>query len=84
MHEYSIVASLVDRIEQIVAEHPRAIVRRVHVRIGEYAGVERTLLKTAFDTFRAHTVCEAAELAIEAVAGDDLTLQRVEMEVPDV
>ena len=84
MHEYSIVASLVERVEQIVAAHPGAIVRKVHVRIGDYAGVERVLLQTAFDTFRAHTVCEAAELAIDAVAGDDLTLQRVEMEVPDV
>ena len=84
MHEYGIVASLVERVEQIVTAHPRAIVRRVHVRIGEYAGVERSLLQTAYDTFRAHTVCETAELAIEAVPGDDLTLQRVEMEVPDV
>lgn len=84
MHEYSIVGSLVERVAQIAAAHPGAIVRRVHVRIGDFAGVERVLLQTAFDTFRARTVCETAELAIEAVPGDDLTLQRVEMEVPDV
>lgn len=84
MHEYSIVAALVDRVEQVVDDHPGAIVRRVHVQIGEYAGVELALLRTAYETFREHTVCESAELAIEPVTGDDLTLARVEMEVPDV
>ncbi|MBL9013798.1 MAG: hydrogenase maturation nickel metallochaperone HypA [Myxococcales bacterium] len=84
MHEYSIVASLVERVGQIAADHPRAVVRRIHVRIGDRAGVERVLLQTAYDTFRARSVCEHADLAIEAVAGDELILQRVEMEVPDV
>ncbi len=84
MHEYSIVAALVDRVGDVVAQHPGAIVRRVHVQIGEYAGVECTLLATAYETFREQTVCERAELAIETIAGDELTLARVEMEVPDV
>lgn len=84
MHEYSIVSALVDRVEDVVAGHPGAIVRRVHVQIGEYAGVELALLRTAYETFRERTVCEAAELAIEPVSGDELMLARVEMEVPDV
>ncbi|HEU4613567.1 MAG TPA: hydrogenase maturation nickel metallochaperone HypA [Kofleriaceae bacterium] len=84
MHEYSIVASLVERVEDVVAAHPGAVVRRVHVQIGDYAGVEVTLLRTAYDVFRERTVCETAELAIEPTAGDELMLARVEMEVPDV
>lgn len=115
MHEYSIVSSLVDGVERVLAGHPGAIVRRVHVDIGELAGVEIELLRTAFTTFRDHTVCENAELAIHPVAadwrctacnkqipvgaalrcsdchrpatlvaGDDITLARVEMEVNDV
>jgi hydrogenase nickel incorporation protein HypA/HybF len=84
MHEYSIVSSLVDQVEHVVAAHPGAIVRRVHVQVGAYAGVEPSLLQTAYDTFREHTVCERAELRIASVPGDDLMLQRVEMEVPDV
>lgn len=84
MHEYSIVSSLVDQVEHVVAAHPGAIVRRVHVQIGAYAGVELALLQTAYDTFRERTVCEGAELRIVAVPGDDLMLQRIEMEVPDV
>jgi hydrogenase nickel incorporation protein HypA/HybF len=115
MHEYSIVASLVDRVQAVLDGHPGAIVRRVHLRIGELAGVEIALLRTAFETFRERTICEAADLAIEPVAaawrcprcdraiapgeilrcptcqrparlvaGDDIILERVEMEVRDV
>ncbi len=115
MHEYSIVASLVDRVQREVDLHPGAIVRTLHVRIGELAGVELGLLRTAFETFRERTVCEGAELAIEPVAaswqcprchvpietgavlrcptcdrpahlaaGDDIILERIEMEVRDV
>jgi len=115
VHEYSIVASLVDRVQREVDAHPGAIVRRVRVKIGELAGVEIALLQTAFDTFRERTVCDRADLVIEAItatwrcarcdvaiapgailrcptcgrparlaAGDDIVLERIEMEVPDV
>jgi hydrogenase nickel incorporation protein HypA/HybF len=113
MHEYSIISALVDRVQREVATRPGAVVRRLHVRIGELAGVEIALLATAFETLRARGVCEAAELAIVAVpavwrcaacdralaaggvlrccdrparlvSGDDIFLDRIEMEVPDV
>jgi hydrogenase nickel incorporation protein HypA/HybF len=115
MHEYSIVASLVDRVQREVDARPGAVVRRLHVRIGELAGVELDLLRTAFTTFGERSVCAGAELDIERVpaawrcmrcdlpiaagavlrcpncgrparlaAGDDITLERIEMEVRDV
>jgi hydrogenase nickel incorporation protein HypA/HybF len=115
MHEYSIVASLVDRVQQEVAARPGARAHRLHVRIGELAGVELELLRTAFETFTPGTVCDHADLVIAAipaawhcsrcgraiaagdilscpicgrparlVAGDDIILERIEMEVPDV
>ena len=63
MHEYSIVAALIDRVEtEARARHAR--VHRVHVCIGELAGVEVELLATAFDTFRAQTICADADLTI--------------------
>ena len=67
MHEYSIVGALVDRVG---AEAARAggRVKRVHVKLGELAGVDPGLLATAFEIFRARTVCEEAELSIETVA----------------
>ena len=115
MHEYSIVASLIDRVQQEAAAHGGTRVHRLHVKIGELAGVELDLLKTAFDTFRERTICDGAELAIEPVAatwgcttcnrsvakgailrcdacgrparliqGDEIVLERIEMEAPNV
>ena len=70
MHEYSIVSSLVDRVEREARLHPGATARKLHVRVGELAGVEIGLLRTAYDTFRARTVCEHAELALDVVPAD--------------
>lgn len=115
MHEYSIVSSLVDRVQQEAALHNADIVTRLHVQIGELSGVELDLLKTAFDTFRERTICDGAELVIEPtvakwacrtcdrpiprgsvlrcdscgrparlVQGDEIILNRIEMEVSDV
>jgi hydrogenase nickel incorporation protein HypA/HybF len=115
MHEYSIVSALLERVQREVDGHPGAVVRRLHVRIGELAGVEIELLRTAFETFRARGACDGAELDVDAVpaawecprcrraiatgailrcpacdrparlaAGDDIILERIEMEVPDV
>jgi len=115
MHEYSIVASLIDRVQQEAQAHGGTRVHRLHVKIGELAGVEIDLLKTAFDTFREKTICDGAELAIDTVSaawacptcnrsvakgailrcdacgqparmihGDEIILERIEMEAPNV
>jgi hydrogenase nickel incorporation protein HypA/HybF len=113
MHEYSIIASLVERVEREAIRHPGAIVRNLRLQIGEAAGVEIELLRTAFETFRAKTICDGAELAIDRIAarwacpkcgkaiappvrcdqcntaarlaaGDEIILERIELEVPDV
>ena len=115
MHEYSIVASLIDRVQQEADAHGGARVHRLHVKIGELSGVEVDLLKTAFETFRERTVCDGAEMKIDTVApawacpscdrsvargailrceacdrparmiqGDEIILQRIEMEAPNV
>jgi len=115
MHEYSIIQALVTRVEQEVMAHPGAQVRRLWVRIGEVSGVEIDLLQTAYETFRAKTVVDGAELTIKRVParwacskceqplergallacptceapaqlreGDEIHLDRIEMEVPDV
>ncbi len=114
MHEYGIVASLVERVAQ-EATPRRARVHRLHVAIGELAGVDVELLQTAYETFRPATVCAEADLAVRVVAaawtcpgcaralapgaplqcpvcgrparlaaGDEIVLERIELEVPDV
>jgi hydrogenase nickel incorporation protein HypA/HybF len=68
VHEYSIVQSLFDKIQDVARAHGAVAVRRVKVRIGEIAGVEAGLLRTAYELFRERTLCENAPLDIEAVA----------------
>ena len=58
MHEYSIVQSLVDSVAAAVGARPDAAVYGVHIAIGELAGVDCTLLATAYEVFRAGTLCE--------------------------
>jgi len=111
MHEYSIVQSLVDSVAAAVGAR-EASVHRVNVSIGELAGVDCALLTTAFEVFRAGTICENAALQIDRIAalwecprcheaiarggflrcpscdeparlaaGDEIVLQRIELEV---
>jgi hydrogenase nickel incorporation protein HypA/HybF len=42
----------------------------VHVRVGELAGLEPELFKTAFETFRETRSCARAELALVAEAAE--------------
>lgn len=73
MHEYSIVQSLVDSVAAAVRDREVAVgdreasVRRIEVAIGELAGVDCTLLTTAFEVFRDGTLCERATLTIDRI-----------------
>jgi hydrogenase nickel incorporation protein HypA/HybF len=64
MHEYSIVQALMDRIEAEARARQARAVRRVQVRIGELAGVEIALLRTAYDLCREGTICDTASLDV--------------------
>ncbi len=112
MHEYSIVRALLDRIEQAASAHGAESVVRVHLAIGELAGIETPLLLSAFELVRTGTCCAEAELEVRSVAsrwvcrscaaeipagqllrcpacgtparlaaGDEIVLERLEMEV---
>jgi hydrogenase nickel incorporation protein HypA/HybF len=115
LHEYSIVASLLGRVEETLQSYKVTSVRRLHLRIGELSGIEPELLRTAYDMCRVGTPCEQADLEVHAVAarwvcrncnaeparggrlacpscggrvalaeGDEIVLDRIELEVDDV
>lgn len=67
MHEYSIIESLVSRVEEEVRACGARGVQRVELDVGELAGVEVPLLVTAYLTFRERTVLEHADLAVHVV-----------------
>lgn len=70
MHEYSIIQSLVESVAAAVGKRDASEQRTVHrvdVAIGELAGVDCALLATAFEVFRAGTICEHAALTIDRI-----------------
>jgi hydrogenase nickel incorporation protein HypA/HybF len=68
MHEYSLVQSLVARVEAEALKRRAIAVHKLTVRIGELSGVEPELFQTAYDTFREGTICARAALVLERVA----------------
>ena len=82
MHEYSLVQSMFDQIGAIVAANGAVSVKRVRVTLGDRAGVEPALFETAYGVYRIRTCCADAPLEIAHVAGGDLTLDSLELEVP--
>lgn len=67
MHEFSIVAALMENCEKIAEENGARVVLEVHLEIGRRSGVNAVLLQRAFSEFRIGSVCEGAELFIEEV-----------------
>lgn len=68
MHEYSIVQALLDRVDAEARARGASSVSRLSVRVGELSGVEVELLSSAFLAFRDRTICERADLTVQAVA----------------
>ncbi len=67
MHEYSLVEALVRRVEDEARRRSAIAVHGLSVRIGELAGVDPELFQTAYETFRAGTICERVPLALSRV-----------------
>jgi hydrogenase nickel incorporation protein HypA/HybF len=67
MHEYSLVQALLARVEREARLRKAVAVRRLSVRIGDLAGVERELFESAYATCREGTVCAGATLVVRPV-----------------
>ncbi|MCL1065610.1 hydrogenase maturation nickel metallochaperone HypA [Shewanella olleyana] len=65
MHEYSIVMSLMEQIEQLAQDNNANEIIRVDIKVGVLSGVEPHLLQNAFDTFKLNTVCHDAQLNMQ-------------------
>ena len=64
MHEYALIQALLDRVAREAAAHEAAAVRRLTVRIGPLAGVDRDLFAEAYRHCRPGTRCADAELVL--------------------
>ncbi len=67
MHEYALIEALVRRVEEEAQRRGALAVHGVSVRVGELSGVDPELFRTAYETFRAGTLCERAPLALRQV-----------------
>ncbi len=68
MHEYALVEALVRQVETLLRQRRAVAVHRVVVSMGELAGVDPELFRTAYDTFREGTACAGAALDLRPVA----------------
>lgn len=66
MHELSLCRGLLQQVGAIAAANRAKAVTRVTLRIGPLAGVEITLLKSAFSIARQGSVAANARLIVEA------------------
>jgi hydrogenase nickel incorporation protein HypA/HybF len=67
MHEYSLVQTLLRRVEEEARGRGAVAVHRLAVRVGELSGVDPELFRTAYETFREGTICARAPLALTRV-----------------
>jgi hydrogenase nickel incorporation protein HypA/HybF len=67
MHEYSLVEALITRVEAEARTRGALRVHGLSVRLGELAGVDAGLFQTAYDTFRAGTICAEVPLTLKQV-----------------
>lgn len=65
MHEYSVVASLIDLCEENAKKHNAKEIQKVIVAIGERSGMDKSLFISAFETFREESIfCKNSVLEI--------------------
>jgi len=72
MHELSLCEGLVQVIEEQARRECMDRVSSVWLQVGALAGVEIEALRFCFDVVTQGTVVEAAQLEIEAIAGEAL------------
>ncbi len=67
MHEYSLVLSMIERVEQEVRSRGASAAQSVRVSVGELSGVEAELFSSAFEIAREGTLLCKAALQVVAV-----------------
>ena len=67
MHEYSIVASLVDLCEKQAKKSNAKSIKNVTLQIGRLCGIEPHFMKNCFDFFKENTICHDAVLVMKMI-----------------
>lgn len=67
MHEYSLILSLLSRVEDEARRRGALRVHALAIRVGDLSGVDPELLAGAWELAREGTPCAAAELRVKRV-----------------
>jgi len=67
MHEYSLVLSLIERVEEEMRRHQATAAHRIQVSVGDLSGVEAELLASAFEIARESTALRTTQLLVTRV-----------------
>jgi hydrogenase nickel incorporation protein HypA/HybF len=67
MHERSLVKALLRQVEAIADQHSASRVSSIHIRVGEFSGVEADLLSSAYDDLVQDSHICGASLRVERV-----------------
>ena len=68
MHELSIAMSILEAAQRELALHKGADLRKISVRVGELAGVDREALRFSFGAITRETAWESVELELDYIA----------------
>jgi len=80
MHEVSLVAALVDRIEAAAVRESFAKVLEIRLGVGEVSGVDGSCLEFCFPEVTRGTVLDGARLVLVPREGRDLTVIDLDVE----
>lgn len=67
MHEMSLVRALLEQVDRVRRDHPRAELTAVRVEVGPLTGVEPLLLRSAFEQATSQRYEAPVELLIDEV-----------------
>ncbi len=81
MHEFSLAQGLHDQLLALVSEHQATKILKAEVSVGEGAGIVVESFVFGFNVLaEQNEMTRGMDFVIESEAGEDLILQRVELE----
>lgn len=81
MHELGIAQSILKGVLEKAKEHRANEITLISVKVGQMKMVSDGSLQEAFSLIAKGTLAEGAELRIEFVPGDELTVENMEAEI---
>lgn len=67
MHEVSIIQELLDIVKEKASENNLSRIDKVHLKVGELAGVLEESLRFAYDCVSGDTIAKGSELIIDRI-----------------